>query len=451
MSSILIIDDDSEILNSLRIFLKRHYDRVEINQNPEHIPSLLEKFDFNAILLDMNFSKGRNDCEEGLNWLKKILHINPDAVVLMMTAYGDIEMAVKAIKLGATDFITKPWENQKLLASLSAAIKLDKTKKENTKLRNTQKQISLDQEHEYQHMIGKSASMQEMIKVIEKVSETEANILISGENGTGKELVARTIHNLSKRKEYPLIRVDLGSITDTLFESELFGYVKGAFTDAKDDKPGRIELSYGSTLFLDEISNLNIGNQAKILSVLQNKIITRVGSIKEIPVDFRLICASNKSLTEMVKVGTFREDLLYRINTVEINVPALRERAEDIPLLFEFYFNYFKNRYNKENLTYNENVTQALVKYNWAGNIRELKHATERAVILADKNKITFEDFSLKKSSGIIKTNLTLDEMEKEYILNTISNCKGNITKAAQILGISRYTLHRKINKYELK
>jgi len=451
MSSILIIDDDSEILNSLRIFLKRHYDRVEINQNPEYIPSLLEKFDFNAILLDMNFSKGRNDCEEGLNWLKKILHINPDAVVLMMTAYGDIEMAVKAVKLGATDFITKPWENQKLLASLSAAIKLDKTKKENTKLRNTQKQISLDQEHEYQHMIGKSASMQEMIKVIEKVSETEANILISGENGTGKELVARTIHNLSKRKEYPLIRVDLGSITDTLFESELFGYVKGAFTDAKDDKPGRIELSYGSTLFLDEISNLNVGNQAKILSVLQNKIITRVGSIKEIPVDFRLICASNKSLAEMVNEGTFREDLLYRINTVEINVPALRERMEDIPLLFDFYFNYFKNRYNKENLSYSESVLHALAKYYWPGNIRELKHATERAVILAEKDKITVDDFSLKKSFGTIKTNLTLDEMEKEYIQNTISNCKGNITKAAEILGVSRYTLHRKINKYELK
>jgi len=300
MNSILIIDDDLEILKSLKIFLKRHFDLVEIIQKPEFIPSLLEKHDFNAILLDMNFTKGRNDCEEGLSWLSKILKIDPEAVVLMMTAYGDINMAVKAIKEGATDFITKPWENQKLLATLKASTKLDKTKKENIKLLSTQKQFAKDQDQEYGEIMGESEPIKSMLSVLKKVAKTNANVLILGENGTGKELVSRNLHNNSERFDSALIRVDLGSLTDSLFESELFGYEKGAFTDAKESKPGRIELANDGTLFLDEISNINTANQAKLLSVLQNKKLTRLGSIKEIHVNFRLICASNKSLQELV-------------------------------------------------------------------------------------------------------------------------------------------------------
>ncbi|MBI9055451.1 MAG: sigma-54-dependent Fis family transcriptional regulator [Bacteroidales bacterium] len=450
MNSILIIDDDLEILKSLKIFLKRHFDLVEIIQKPEFIPSQLERHDFNAILLDMNFIKGRNDCEEGLSWLSKILKIDPEAVVLMMTAYGDINMAVKAIKEGATDFITKPWENQKLLATLKAATKLDKTKKENIKLLSTQKQFAKDQDQEYGEIMGESEPIKSMLSVLKKVAKTNANVLILGENGTGKELVSRNLHNNSERFNSVLIRVDLGSLTDSLFESELFGYEKGAFTDAKESKPGRIELANDGTLFLDEISNINIANQAKLLSVLQNKKLTRLGSVKEIPVDFRLICASNKSLTELVNQGSFREDLLYRINTVEIHVPPLRERLEDIPLLFDFYFNQFKNRYNKENLNYSKTLTESLKKYNWPGNIRELKHSIERAVILSETNLIGINDFVIKSSNTIQKSNLTLDELEKQYILNTLDKNNGNITNTSEILGISRYTLHRKIKKYEI-
>jgi transcriptional regulator with PAS, ATPase and Fis domain len=282
------------------------------------------------------------------------------------------------------------------------------------------------------------------------VAKTNANVLILGENGTGKELVSRNLHNNSERFNSALIRVDLGSLTDSLFESELFGYEKGAFTDAKESKPGRIELANEGTLFLDEISNINVANQAKLLSVLQNKKLTRLGSVKEIPVDFRLICASNKSLTELVNQGSFREDLLYRINTVEIHVPPLRERLEDIPILFDFYFNQFKNRYNKENLNYSKTLTESLRKYNWPGNIRELKHSIERAVILSETNIIGIDDFLIKSSNTIQKSNLTLDEVEKQYILNTLDKNNGNITNTSEILGISRYTLHRKIKKYEI-
>lgn len=452
MNKILIIDDDVEILNSLRIFLKRHFDFIQTEQNPENILSHLQKNDFNAILLDMNFSKGKRDCEEGLFWLRKILSDDSDAIVIMISAYGDIDMAIKAIKEGATDFITKPWKNQKLLATLTASIKLSQTKKENKQLKDTQNLILKDQNIEYGEILGNSVVIKEMQTLIDKVAETNANILISGENGTGKELVARSIHNLSHRNKSVLMRVDLGALPETLFESEMFGYAKGAFTDAKEDKPGRIELAYGGTLFLDEISNLSLANQAKLLSVLQNKKVTRLGSVKEIDVDFRLICASNKSLEELVNIGDFREDLLYRINTVEIKAPPLRERLDDIPILFDFYFNQFKNRYNKQTLIYPKSLTDSLKNYSWPGNIRELKHAIERAIILCNGTKVTINDFNFKSTVNykLTKHNVTLDELEKEYIIETLNKCKGNITKAAEILGISRYTLHRKINKHEI-
>jgi DNA-binding NtrC family response regulator len=381
-SKVLIIDDDKDILETARMFLKQEFSEVIIQDDPKQIPRMLKEHDIEVILLDMNFSKGVNDGEEGFYWLEQILSIDPNAVVILITAYGEVDLAVKAIKMGATDFILKPWKNQKLLGTISSAIKLRKSKKEVEVLKGAQSQLSSDIDINFSDFIGSSPAIQRVHDLIDRVAGTDADVLILGENGTGKELVARAIHRKSNRREKVFISVDLGAITETLFESELFGIVKGAFTDAKQDRPGRFEIAQGGTIFLDEIGNLSLPLQAKLLTVLQNRKVQRVGSNKETPVDVRLVCATNMHLNEMVIEKKFRQDLLYRINTVELRVPPLRERSEDIPLLANHFLTLYSKKYKRSGIKIEKSVMSKMVKYHWPGNIRELQHALERAVIL---------------------------------------------------------------------
>ena len=450
---ILIIDDDADILQTAQLFLKQLFTHVNIEQNPQNIPKLLTEKDFDIILLDMNFRKGHNDGKEGIYWMNTILKINPKAVVIFITAYGGIDLAVKAIKLGAADFVVKPWKNQKLLGTILSAMKLRKSNLEVEKFKNTSRTFSDDLNQNYANFVGESLAIKKVFTLIEKVAKTDADVLILGENGTGKELVAREIHRQSMRKNDIFISVDLGAIHENLFESELFGHTKGSFTDAKEDKPGRFELASGGTIFLDEIGNLSLRLQAKLLSVLQSRKITRIGSNKEIPIDIRLICATNMPLNEMVQKNTFREDLLYRINTVEIRVPALRERSKDISLLLNYFLQIYSKKYKKTGVKILQSTLVKLIKYQWPGNIRELQHAVERAVILCDGKTINFSDFTTESSSkarNFKDDGLNLEEMEKRCILKAISKNNGNITKAAFDLGIARAALYRRLEKYGL-
>ncbi|MBU1014542.1 MAG: sigma-54 dependent transcriptional regulator [Bacteroidetes bacterium] len=453
-ASILIIDDDLDVLVSAQIFLKQLFTEVRVEQRPDKIPELMEIIDFDVILLDMNFTKGKNDGEEGIYWLNRILSINPAAVVVFITAYGGVDIAVQAMKIGSFDFLVKPWKNDKLLGCILAALQLRKSKLEVEKLRNTNETLDSEINQHFKEFVGNSLAIQKVFTLIEKVAITEADVLILGENGTGKELIAREIHKQSNRRNEVFIPVDLGAIHENLFESELFGHIKGSFTDAHVDKAGRFELAHHGTIFLDEIGNLSLPLQAKLLSVLQNRRVNRIGSGKEIQVDFRLICATNMPLYEMVQKGEFREDLLYRINIVEINVPPLRERIGDIPLLLNFFFKKFTKKYNKPKLQVSQNIINLLSKYSWPGNIRELGHLIERAVILSDGIKLNFHDFasdfSNAKIQGKTEDTLNLKEMEKRHILKAISKNKGNITKAAKDLGIARTALYRRLEKYGL-
>jgi DNA-binding NtrC family response regulator len=452
-ANILIIDDDYDVLKSAHVFLKRFYTKVEIEQVPENIMKRIAADAFDVVLLDMNFQKGSRDGEEGFYWLNHILNQSPDLVVILITAYGDVDLAIRAIKEGAIDFVLKPWKNQKLLATINAALKLKKSKNEVEHLRQTQQKLVEDQHQHYGPFIGDSEKITECKQMIEKVAATDADILILGENGTGKELIARYIHKLSERNRHVFIPVDLGALSETLFESELFGHVKGAFTDALEDKPGRFEMAQNGTIFLDEIGNLSLPLQSKLLTVLQNRKTTRVGSVREIPVNFRLICATNQSLYKMAEQGTFRQDLLYRINMVEVHVPPLRERQDDIALLFDHFFNIYRKKYHKPALKYSPKTIEKLGKYAWPGNVRELQHAVERAVILSDRNLMTYADimpFSPAGGSVPSRDITSLDEMEKQHIIKIIEKNRGNITKAAEELGISRTALHRRINKYGL-
>ena len=453
-ASILIVDDDLDVLVSAQIFLKQLFTEVRVEQRPDKIPDLMGIIDFDVILLDMNFTKGKNDGEEGIYWLNQILNFNPATVVIFITAYGGIDIAVQSMKLGAFDFLVKPWKNDKLFGCILAGLQLRKSKLEVEKLRNTNDTLDQKINQHFKAFIGNSLAIQKVFSFIEKVAVTDADVLILGENGTGKELIAREIHKQSNRKNEIFIPVDLGAIHKNLFESELFGHVKGAFTDAHIDKAGRFELAHNGTIFLDEIGNLSLPLQAKLLSVLQSRKINRIGSGKEIPVDFRLICATNMPLYEMVQKGEFREDLLYRINVVEIKVPPLRERTGDIPLLLNFFLKKFTKKYNKPKLQISQNILNFLSKYNWPGNVRELGHMIERAVILSDGAKLNFHDFANDFSRGKIQEkseyNLNLEEMEKKHILKAISKNKGNITKAAKDLGIARTALYRRLEKYGL-
>ena len=450
-ANILIVDDDRDVLETARMFLKQEFSSVDIEEDPEKIPGYFEIKDYDVILLDMNFKKGVNDGEEGFYYLSKIRELDPEVVVILITAYGEVDLAVKAIKNGASDFVLKPWKNQKLLGTISSALELRQSKKQIAQLKETSQVLAKETSQEYEDFIGNSAAIKQVKSLINKVAKTDAEVLILGENGTGKELVARAIHNRSSRKDEVFINVDLGAITETLFESELFGNVKGAFTDAKQDKAGRFELGSKGTVFLDEIGNLSVPLQAKLLTVLQSKKVMRVGSGKEIPVYFRLVCATNMPLYDMVYDQQFRQDLLYRINTVEIRLPSLKERIEDIPLLTEHFLKLYKRKYQKPKLSIEKGVIEKLTRYQWPGNIRELQHAIERAVILSDQDIISTVDLLInnaapvKLGQGKAKT---LDEAERDFILASLEANKGNVTKTAEILGLTRTALYRRMSKH---
>lgn len=452
---ILIVDDNEDLLKAARMHLKRYFAQVDIEKNPEAIPSLMAHEDYDVILLDMNFTKDVSSGSEGYYWLEKILEIDPSAVVVLITAYGDIQMAVKAIKAGATDFVLKPWENEKLLATLYSAMRLRESRDviENLKIKN--QEMNHAQNDRYTEIIGQSPVMQKIFHTIDRVAKTDANVLILGENGTGKEVIARAIHRHSSRQHETFAAVDLGSITETLFESELFGHKKGAFTDAKEDRAGRFELANGGTLFLDEIGNLSMPLQAKLLTVIQNRKVSRVGSNKEIPIDIRLICATNMPLYDMVKENKFRQDLLYRINTIELEVPPLRERFEDIPLLANHFLKLYASKYEKNVNKISEAAVSRMHKHPWPGNIRELQHAIERAVILSNGHVLQPEDFNFTPSGGKEDAQLSLEqfnleEVEKLLIRKVLKKYNGNITQAASELGLTRSSLYRRLEKYGL-
>lgn len=453
---ILVVDDNEDILFALKLLLKPHVEMVQTTSNPNYIPELITKQDFDVILLDMNFTKDAISGQEGFNWLEKILELDPTAIVVFITAYGDAEKAVKAIKAGATDFILKPWQNEKLIATISSTVKLKQSQKEVSDLKEKQKEISNVIDSKFHDFVGRSEAMLEVFNTIKKVAKTDANVLILGENGTGKELVARALHRDSPRNDEVFISVDLGSIAETLFESELFGHEKGAFTDAKKDKPGRFEIATGGTLFLDEIGNLSLPLQAKLLTVIERREVIRVGSNKPKGIDVRLICATNNNIHQMVNESVFRQDLLYRINTVEIHLPPLRERYGDIPLLANHFLGVYSKKYKKNIKNISAEAIKKLETYRWPGNVRELQHAIERAIIMSDSNVLQPDDFFLStqqqasQGGGIEFDTYNLDEIEKQIIVKVLKQFQGNITQAATELGITRTSLYRRMEKYDL-
>ncbi len=451
---ILAVDDNKDILFALKLLLKQHVEVITTVSNPQEIPELLAAQDYDVILLDMNFNQDAISGQEGYNWLAKILEIDPEAVVCFITAYGDAEKAVKAVKAGATDFILKPWQNEKLLATVSSAIKLRKSRIEARGLRSRQQEISALYDQPFHEFVGNSPEMQKVFSTIKKVAATDANVLILGENGTGKELVARALHRNSPRNKEVFISVDLGSIAETLFESELFGHEKGAFTDAKATKQGRFEIAHNGTLFLDEIGNLSTAMQTKLLTVIERMEVVRVGGTKVIPVDVRLICATNTDIYDAVHENHFRQDLLYRINTVEIHLPPLRERTGDIPLLADHYLNIYAKKYKKSIRELSSNALKKLNQYHWPGNVRELQHAIERAIIMGEGNKLEPDDFPLsapgKKSGDLELETFNLEDIEKSVIDKVLKQHQGNITQAASDLGLTRTSLYRRMEKYDL-
>ena len=454
IGKILIVDDDEDILKAASLFLKKHVASIHTEKNPENIPSLLMNDSYGVILLDMNFSRDVTSGQEGLYWLARVLEIDPSAVVIMITAFGDINLAVTALKRGAFDFILKPWQNEKLLATISAAASLHDSRLEIANLRSRQEQLSADMNQPFNEFIGSSPAMQKVYDTILKVAKTDANVLILGENGTGKELVARALHRNSPRNREVFISVDMGAISESLFESELFGHVKGAFTDAGSDRAGRFEIASGGTLFLDEIANLSMQMQSKILRAIETRQIIRLGSNKAVPIDIRLICATNLNVMDMVKKNDFRQDLLYRINTVEIHLPPLRERGEDLQLLAEHFLKIYCKKYNKHLKGISPSTMDKLMKYNWPGNVRELQHCMERAVILSDSNVLQPEDFyfSISRSDdeGLIFENYNLELVEKIVIRRAIDKHNGNISHAAGELGLTRASLYRRMEKHGL-
>ncbi|WP_421978948.1 sigma-54-dependent transcriptional regulator [Roseivirga seohaensis] len=453
---ILIIDDNEDLLKAARIYLKRHFGQIDLEKDPTLIPDLLQNDAYDVILLDMNFTQDVNSGQEGFHWLDKILEIDPSAVVVLITAFGSVDLAVKAIKAGASDFVMKPWENEQLLATLLSSIRLRSSKEELKLMKDREDTLTQDLDHKFKEIIGQSGSMIQVFDTIDRVANTDANVLVLGENGTGKELIARSIHRNSKRAEKPFISVDLGAISENLFESELFGHVRGSFTDAKTDRAGRFEIANGGTLFLDEIGNLSLPLQAKLLTAVQNRKVNRVGSNKTIDVDIRLICATNMPLYEMVQKGEFRQDLLYRINTIELKLPALRERIDDIPLLAEHYLKDYAKKYNKDIYKFSEATLKRLEKYSWPGNVRELQHAVERAVIMSRDNILQPEDFffnnnqPVRDKDDINLEQFNLEDVERILIRKVLAKHNGNITHAAQELGLTRSSLYRRLEKYGL-
>src|SRR6056297_642665 len=447
---ILIADDDKNILKSLSILLDNEFDTVDTLSNPNLIISQYQKDNYDIVLLDMNFSAGLNTGNEGIYWLNEILKIEKNATGIFITAYGDVNLAVKAMKQGATDFIIKPWNNEKLIHTLQSALKIRESQLKIDKLSKDNESLSSEINKPNEEFIGTSAAMKEIFSVIDKVAATDASVLITGENGTGKELITKEIHRRSARKSKPMITIDMGSIPESLFETELFGHTKGAFTDAKEDKTGRFEIANGGTLFLDEIGNLPVSLQSKILTVLQKQEIIPVGANKSIPIDIRLITATNKNPEELIQKGLFREDLLYRINTVQIQLPPLRKRKEDILEIAEYYLRIFATKYEKKGIKFSHQAINTLQQYQWPGNIRELKHTIEKAVILSTNNLLEPEDFMLKQKPKKQEWPLKFEEIEKKAIVRALENNEGKMTEAAKELGLTRQTLYNKIKKYNI-
>jgi two-component system, NtrC family, response regulator HydG len=452
--NILIVDDDKDVLYTAGLAFKRLFNKVDLIDSPSLLPKYMARNKYAVILLDMNFSRGVTSGREGLLWLEKIRQMDPEVFILATTAYGEIDLAVQSMKLGASDFITKPWNNIQLINTVLKLLNIDKERHyENDRLSRNPGEIRSSRST-YPDLISKSAIMSSVLETIKTVAPTDANVLITGENGTGKELAAWTLHCESLRKDREFVHVDLGAVPETLFESELFGHTRGAFTDAKDERAGRFESASGGTLFLDEIGNLTMPLQAKLLTVLQRREVIRLGSNKPIPIDVRLISATNMALYEMAEAFLFRQDLLYRLNTVEIVLPPLRDRKEDIIPIAYHYINIFSEKYGRQGIIINENVFQKLMDYNWPGNIRELSHSIERAVILNKSGKLNAEDFVLNNRTGSSALqevpSVSVKDYEKKAISNALIKHKGNLSKAAQELGIARSTLYRKIAHFGL-
>lgn len=451
---LLIVEDNTEILQALQFFLEYEFELITPLTNPNLIPSTLKSVKYDMVLLDMNFSAGISTGNEGLFWLSEILKIDPLMSVIMMTAYGDVDLAVKSIKIGAFDFVMKPWDNDKLLATLKAALKLRNSALSLNKMREEDDQSVAALEQQFPGFIGECAAIRRVMEIVEKVSGTDANILIIGENGTGKGLIAKEIHRRSPRSKRPMVTVDMATIPVSLFESELFGHKKGAFTDARQDRVGRFESAHQSTLFLDEIGNLSLNMQTKILNVLQERQITPLGANTSAPIDVRLICATNKNLERMVMEGLFRQDLLFRINTIQIDLPPLRERGHDIELMAGYFLDMFSVKYEKGQMAFDREAMMALKTYSWPGNIRELEHSIEKAVILADQRVVAAEDLFLKQvpmpGPGVSETPYSFEEYEKSIIKKALMRNMGNLSNAARELGISRPTMYKKIKQYGL-
>lgn len=450
--SILIVDDNKNVLSALRILLSTYFEKVHMISSPNLLMTSLREHNPDVVLLDMNYSAGINTGNEGLYWLTEIKKVDPEIPVVLFTAYADIELAVKALKEGASDFVVKPWDNTKLLATLQSALSLRESKKEIKKLKEKQGVLNSELNRENDICWGNSKVMQNLLSMIEKVAVTDANVLVTGENGTGKELIARKIHNLSKRNRETLVSVDMGAVTESLFESELFGHVKGSFTDAKTDRAGKFEAADNGTLFLDEIGNLNYTLQAKLLTALQSRQVVRVGSNDPIAVNIRLVSATNKDLFKMVKDGEFREDLLYRIDTIQLEVPALRERKEDIPQLAEFFLTRLAKKYNKPVLKLSKSAIQKLTEHAWPGNVRELEHSIEKAVVLSGSEELSANDFYMRTTEDrdAILDAITLEDMERILIEKALHKYDKNISAIAAELGITRPTLYSKMKKYGL-
>jgi two-component system, NtrC family, response regulator HydG len=448
--NILIIDDDEHVVFTSRFILKEYFENVETLTSPKTLETKLKQLEIDVILLDMNFKAGTTSGNEGIFWLSRIRTLSPLTQVVLQTAYTDIELAVRSIREGAVDFLPKPWDKEKLVSTIFNAYKLACTRRENCDLKNKQRELHKQLNGNHFTFIASAPAMKHVLHAIDQVAPTNANVLLLGENGTGKEVVARTIHSQSQRAEEPFITIDLGAIPANLFESELFGHERGAFTDAKDTRVGRLELANKGTLFLDEIGNLPIDLQVKLLSVLETRTVTRLGSNRPIALDVRLICATNARVADLVKKGAIRQDLYYRINTVEINLPALRERTEDIPVLAKIYAEEYSRRYHR-NFELDPSLFDQLSKYHWPGNIRELQHAVERAVILCTQPQLSIRDFQLNgKDSHAIDNvkSLNLSEMEKDVIRLALKRHNNNLTRAAEELGIGRSTLYRKMEEY---
>lgn len=447
-TSILVIDDDPDVLIAVRLLLKTEVKKVVTEKNPENLPALLRETNFDMVLLDMNFKSSINTGNEGLYWLKRIKELNSVVPVIMITAYGDIDLAVRSLKEGASDFLLKPWHNEKLLTNIEEIIQKTKRAENGAAKKDAENLTGTE-------VLAESEAMKNIFFKVEKIAPTDANILILGENGTGKDLIAKIIHQKSLRAKEPFIKVDVGALTETLFESELFGHKKGAFTDAREDRVGRIEAANGGTLFLDEIGNISLQQQAKLLSVLQNRQVIRLGTNQPIPVDIRLICATNVPLQELANENRFRKDLIYRINTVEIMLPPLRSRKDDVILLAKYFAKQYAAKYRKPSIELDKAALDKLMKYSFPGNVRELQYTMERAIIMSDNDVLSEKDllFSPIESTAGNTTeqdDYKLSTIEKNTILHVIEKHNGNISKAAKELGLTRTALYRRLSKYDI-